>query len=222
MGRIVSAAGSNVKFTPVGNISATTLQLAIEELDTEKSSISGVETLTNKTISTLSNTINGLTPSSILTSDSNGKLSSPATAKSLPIGDVVGTSDTQTVTNKTITAKNLSLTRSDKGTVSSGTVTFNLLDGNVQRLQVGGNLTIAISNWPASGTHAMIKLNLINAGSSAITLPTTNWVKRDGSTTTSFSTYLADIGRTALQTSGTDEIVIWSDDGGTTLRGKLV
>lgn len=118
--------------------------------------------------------------------------------------------------------QNLSAVRADKGTVSTGTVTFNLANGNVQRLQVGGALTIALSGWPTAGNHAAIKLNIVNGGSAAIAWPTIQWIQKDGTSTTNISTYLSNIGRNALQTSGLDEFVLWSDDAGTTVRGKIL
>ena len=45
----------------------------------------------------------------------------------------------------------------------------------------------------------------------------------DGSTTTNFSDYLGANGtRTALQSAGEDEIVLWTEDAGVTVKGKLV
>ena len=155
-------AADDITFSPTGGISATDVQAAIAELDSEK------------------------------------------LAK---VGGIY---------------QNLSAVRADKGTVSTGTVTFSLGDGNVQRLQVGGALTIALSGWPTAGNHAAIKLNIVNGGSAAITWPTVQWIQKDGTSTTNISTYLSNIGRNALQASGLDEFVLWSDDAGTTVRGKIL
>lgn len=117
---------------------------------------------------------------------------------------------------------NMAFTQLDKGTVGTGTVTFNVQAAFEQRLQVSGALTLAFSNWPAAGTDISVKLKLVNAGSAVVTLPTINWIKPDGTVTTSFSTYLSSISRPALQTAGTDFALVWSDDAGATLYGKLV
>lgn len=117
---------------------------------------------------------------------------------------------------------NLGFTWLDKGTVGTGTVTFDVQAAFEQRLQVSGALTLAFSNWPASGTDISVKIKLVNAGSAVVTMPTINWVKPDGSVTTSFATYLAAISRPALQSAGTDFLLVWADDAGTTLYGKLV
>lgn len=110
----------------------------------------------------------------------------------------------------------------DKGTVSSGTVTFTQSVANVQRLQVGGALTIATTGWPTAGTFGELLLKLVNGGAYTVTLPTINWIKPDGTLTTTFATYLTAISRPALQTSGTDFMYLFSDDAGTTLYGKLL
>lgn len=105
----------------------------------------------------------------------------------------------------------------DKGTVASGTVTFAYTDGSHQRLQVGGALTIAANAWPPTGNNGTILLELTNGGAFAITWPTINWIKSDGTTTTTFS----NLGLT-LQASGTDFILLWTRDAGTTIYGKVV
>jgi len=110
----------------------------------------------------------------------------------------------------------------DKGTVSTGTVTFDYAAAGSQRLQVGGGLTIALTNIPASGRRFTLLLELVNAGSAAVTFPTINWVKPDGTITTTLSAYLTAISRPALQSAGTDFVLLWGRDGGTTIYGKLL
>lgn len=110
----------------------------------------------------------------------------------------------------------------NRGTISTGTVTFDYTSGSCQRLQVAGALTIALSNFPLSGNLGVMQLELVNAGSATVTMPVINWIKLDGTFTTSISTYLSNIGRTALQTTGTDFVMLWSRDSGTTVYGKVL
>ena len=64
--------------------------------------ISATQTLTNKTISADSNTLSGIAASSFVVSDASGNIDGAAAQKAIPSGVVVGTTDTQTLTNKTI------------------------------------------------------------------------------------------------------------------------
>ena len=102
----------------------------------------------------------------------------------------------------------------DKGTVSSGTVTFNRANSLFQRLQVGGALTIATSGWPASNVLGDLFLRIVNGGSAVITWPTLTWVKPDGTTQSTPPR--------SLQSSGTDWVVMWSYDGGTTIFARFL
>jgi hypothetical protein len=118
-----------------------------------------------------------------------------------------------------------SIAELDKGTVATGTVTFTYAGSNVQRLQVGGPLQIALAGFPASGVFGDLLIKLVNGGSAAVTMPTApaiNWQLPAGGYTTNFSTYLTAIGRSALQTAGPDWIYLWTDDAGVTPYGKLV
>jgi hypothetical protein len=53
---------TSVSFGPTGGISSTNVQAAIAELDGEKASLTGTETLTNKTIAFGENTLTGIQP----------------------------------------------------------------------------------------------------------------------------------------------------------------
>lgn len=111
----------------------------------------------------------------------------------------------------------------DKGPLGSGTATFNYSSGSVQRLTVTGAISIDFSNFPPTGNMGSMMLELVNAGSYSVTFPgTINWIKSDGTLTTSISTYLTNIERVALQTSGVDFIVVWTRDAGNVIYGKIL
>ena len=111
----------------------------------------------------------------------------------------------------------------DKGNSGTATQTLDYTAGSHQKITATGNHTIATSNWPPTGNMGELLLELTNGGAFTITWPTINWRKPDGTFTTSISTYLAaNTGRTALQSSGTDFIVLWTRDAGTTIYGTLV
>ena len=106
----------------------------------------------------------------------------------------------------------------DKGTVTSGTVTFTVSDSAYQRLQVGGALTVATAGWPTTGTYGEVLIELVNGGAFAITWPVAiNWIRADGTTSTSFTA-----NGVTLQTAGTDFVLLWSRNAGTTIYGKIV
>ena len=115
------------------------------------------------------------------------------------------------------------LTFLDKGNSSTTTQTLDYTAGSHQKITATGAFTIATSNWPPTVNLGELLLELTNGGSQTITWPTIYWIKPDGTTTTSISTYLAaNTGRIALQSSGTDFIILWSRDAGTTIYGRLV
>ena|ERR1035437_4110545 len=105
--------------------------------------------------------------------------------------------------------------QTDLGTVTSGTATANVALSSEQKLTVGGNLTIAFSNWPSSGTYGEVEIELVNGGAHTITWPTINWRLGDGSSSTTFTDM-----NVTLQSSGTNFLMMWSTNGGTTLYGR--
>lgn len=105
----------------------------------------------------------------------------------------------------------------DKGNSGTTTQTLDYSAGSHQKITVTGSHTIDTSNWPPSGNLGEMVLELVNGASATITWPTINWVKSDGTVTTSFAS-----NGVTLQTSGTDWISLWTRDGGTTIYGKVL
>jgi hypothetical protein len=92
----------------------------------------------------------------------------------------------------------------DQGTETTGTITIDRSLGEVHRVQVGGNITLAFSNWATAGTYSEILLEIVNGGAHTITWPTLTWLTSGGTPP-------------SLAASGTDFVVVFTRDGGTTL-----
>lgn len=103
---ISQGSGANVTI-PTGETRAVYLDGAgatAAVVDTGLTLADGTQTLTNKTISADNNTISGIAASSFVLSDGSGNVDGSAAQKAIPSGDVVGTSDSQVLTGKTLTS----------------------------------------------------------------------------------------------------------------------
>ena len=92
-----SNGGSLVNFS-VGTKNVFCTYPAEKSVDSETA-----QTLTNKTISADNNTLSGIAASSFVLSNASGNIDGSAPQKAIPSGVVVGTTDSQTLTNKTLT-----------------------------------------------------------------------------------------------------------------------
>lgn len=109
------------------------------------------QTLTNKTISADSNTLSGIAASSFVLSNASGNIDGSAAQKAIPSGTVVGTSDTQTLTNKTIEAGTLTNGYTEEVYAVSGTTpALSPTNGSIQTWTLSGDSTPTAGTW-ASG-----------------------------------------------------------------------
>ena len=144
----------------------------------------------------------GGTGATTLTGILKGNGTSAFTAVTAPSGALVGTTDTQTVTNKTVTTVALYQAR-----VEMAANDINLSLGNTFTKTITGATTLTVSNVPSAGITATFILDLTNGAAGAITWWGVKWVGGTAPTLTS---------------AGRDSLGFFTHDGGTTWSGVII
>ena len=166
------------------------------------------QTLTNKTISVDNNTVSGIANSSFVLSNSSGNIDGSAAQKAIPTGVVVGTTDTQTLSGKTLerAVLNDGYTEEVFAITDGATVNLDPNNGSIQTWTLGASRTPGQANWAAGQTITL----LVDDGTArTITWSTLAVVwKTDGGVAPT------------LETTGVTVIVLWKV--GTTIYGARV
>jgi hypothetical protein len=105
--------------------------------------------LTGKTLSVDSNTINGIAASSFVLSNGSGNIDGSAAQKAIPTGVVVGDSDSQVLTNKTISGSSNTLSSIGNSSLTNSSVTYN---GVTVALGASGTITSSTTAALTIGT----------------------------------------------------------------------
>jgi hypothetical protein len=192
--------GTNIK-----TINSTSL-LGSGDITAGDVTTSGTQTLTNKTISADDNTISGIAASSFVVSNGSGNIDGSASQKAIPSGVVVGTTDTQTLTNKTLTMPVINGTIvEDVFTITDGAgFAIDPTNGSIQLVTLGASRTPTVANFDAGEAVTL----MVNDGTAyTITWTTIGVVWVGGSAPT-------------LATSGYTVIELWKV--GSTIYGALV
>lgn len=142
--------GGSIDGTPIGASSASTGAFSSATVGgITVATTTATQTLTNKTISADNNTISGIAASSFVLSNASGNVDGAAAQKAIPSGVVVGTTDTQTLTNKTISGGANTLTNIANASLTNSSVTIN---GTAIALGASGTVTAANPNALTIGT----------------------------------------------------------------------
>ena len=167
--------------------------------DADFVSLTGTETLTNKTINVNNNTIKGIAANSFVLSNASGQIDGVVAQKVVPTGAVVGTSDTQTLTNKTIQTGTFTSGYTEQVFTVTGTApALTATNGSIQTwtLTANSNPTAVIDN----GQSILLG---ITAGSYTISSwPSVTWSKVGGGGVAP-----------TLTSTGVNWIVLWKVGG---------
>lgn len=194
-------------FTTLTSSSTTTLNGTTIPASKTLADTDSSQTLTNKTISADNNTLSGIAASSFVLSNSSGNIDGAAAQKAIPSGVVVGTTDTQTLTNKTLSGPIMNDGYTEEVfSVSGTTPALSPTNGSIQTWTLSGNSTPTAGTW-AEGQSMTLMVDDGSARTITWTSVAVTWKTNGGVAPT-------------LNTTGFTAITLWKV--GTTIYGARV
>lgn len=155
------------------------------------------QTMSNKTINVDSNDISGLPTSSFVLTNASGIVDGTAAQKAIPIGNVVGDSDTQILTNKTLTSPNITtpkITTSINDVNNNEMIKFTATGSAVNEITLTNAATGGVPSITATGTDTNVNIVVAAKGTGAVRLDKTAFdtenITATGTVTSTSSNYI--------------------------------
>jgi hypothetical protein len=216
---IGAASASTGAFTTLSSSSTTTLNGTTIPASVTLVSTAATQTLTGKTISVDDNTVSGVAASSFVLSNGSGNIDGSAAQKAIPAGVVVGTSDTQTLTGKTISADDNTLS----GIAASSFVVSNAsgnIDGSAAQKVIPAGVVVGTSDTQTLTNKTLTSPvidTIVNTGT--LTLPTSTDTLVGRATTDTLTNKTINLSSNTLVATSAELAAALTDETGT---GALV
>ena len=184
---IGASTASTGAFTTLTSSSTTTLNGTTIPVSSTLVTTTATQTITGKTISADDNTLSGIAASSFVLSNGSGNIDGSAAQKAIPSGVVVGTTDTQTLTDKTLTSPAINTATIAGGTINNATIGATTASTGVFTQVDVDNIRLDANTVSATDTNGNLTLSpngtggVVLSGTNSVTVPVGTVLQRPGS-----------------------------------------